>query len=94
MKFSQDSLVLEATADGLTGEQTWPTEAEMNVGDASVLETIDSAIGRNRRIIPTNVSPAETFLHFYIMIIASNGLRNDESGENSFINLVQFRPNP
>ena len=52
--FSQDSLVLEATADGLSGEQTWPTEAEMNMGD-SALETMDSAVGRNRRIVPTNV---------------------------------------
>jgi hypothetical protein len=52
--YSQDSLVLEATADGLSGEQTWPTEAEMNMGD-SALETMDSNIGRNRRIVPTNV---------------------------------------
>lgn len=53
---SQDSLILEATADGLSGEQTWPSEAEMNLGDAAAAETIDSAIGRNRRIVPTNVS--------------------------------------
>jgi hypothetical protein len=67
MKSSQDSLVLEATADGLSGEQTWPTEAEMNVGDSAILETIDSAIGRNRRIIPTNVSHTQIFLHAFIM---------------------------
>ena len=55
--------MLEATADGLTGEQTWPTEAEMNMGD-SALETMDSNIGRNRRIVPTNVSLYFNFVGF------------------------------
>lgn len=58
--------MLEATADGLTGEQTWPTEAEMNMGD-SALETMDSNIGRNRRIVPTNVSIHFNFVGFHVM---------------------------
>lgn len=58
--------MLEATADGLTGEQTWPTEAEMNMGD-SALETMDSNIGRNRRIVPTNVSFYFIFVKFHMI---------------------------
>ena len=52
---SQDSLILEATADGLSGEQTWPSEAEMNIGDSALANNVDSNVGRNRRIVPTNV---------------------------------------
>ena len=42
---SQDSLILEATADGLSGEQTWPSEAEMNIGDSAVANNVDSNVG-------------------------------------------------
>jgi hypothetical protein len=35
----------------------------MNVGDSAALETIDSAIGRNRRIVPTNVSQMQILMH-------------------------------
>ena len=63
---SQDSLILEATADGLSGEQTWPSEAEMNIGDAAAAaaDNMDSNIGRNRRIVPTNVRYFCPFVHF------------------------------
>lgn len=45
----QDSLVLEAANDGVAGEQTWPTEAEL-AGD-----NINGEEGRARRQLPKKV---------------------------------------
>lgn len=50
---SQDSLILEASPDVLMGEQTWPTEDEMNGGSM--------ADGRSRRGVPSNVLLAIPF---------------------------------
>lgn len=59
---SQETLVLEAAADGIAGEQTWPSEAEM--GDASSSHAaggdVDPSAGRDRRRVPTNVSRARS----------------------------------
>lgn len=52
-KEKQDSLVLEADSTGLAGEQTWPTEEEMN----AALDGIDEGAGRHRRDIKTGALP-------------------------------------
>ncbi len=44
----QDSLKMEAEGDAMMGEQTWPTEAEMN----EALSQVDEGAGRHRRTAP------------------------------------------
>jgi pre-rRNA-processing protein TSR1 len=58
---AQEPLVVEAAADGIAGEQTWPSEAEMGGDDAASSsraagDDTDPSAGRNRRRVPTNVS--------------------------------------
>jgi pre-rRNA-processing protein TSR1 len=58
---AQEPLVVEAAADGIAGEQTWPSEAEMGGDDAASSsraagDDADPSAGRNRRRVPTNVS--------------------------------------
>ncbi len=48
-KDKQDPLIMEADSSGVSGEQTWPTEAEMN----AAMENIDEGAGRHRRKVPT-----------------------------------------
>ena len=45
----QDSLKMEAEGDAILGEQTWPTEAEMN----EALNQVDEGAGRHRRTAPS-----------------------------------------
>jgi hypothetical protein len=49
--FRQDSLVMSAAHDTIAGEQTWPTEAELNATD------LNANAGRSRRNITSKVSP-------------------------------------
>ena len=52
---SQDSLTIEASVDVVGGEQTWPSEDEIRVANATAVAE-DPSIGRNRRVVPKNVS--------------------------------------
>lgn len=47
----QDPLFMEAESDGLSGEQTWPTEAEMD----AAMKQMDEGAGRHRRNIPAAI---------------------------------------
>ncbi len=47
----QDSLGLEADAEGIVGEQTWPTDAEMT----AAMEGMDEGAGRHRRNVPASI---------------------------------------
>ena len=44
----QDSLKIEAEADEMVGEQTWPTEEEMD----NAMNQADEGAGRHRRAAP------------------------------------------
>jgi hypothetical protein len=59
-KAKQESLVLEAHSDSLTGEQTWPLDSEMdnNTGHVAGGEMFDydKADGKSRRNLPSKVS--------------------------------------
>lgn len=48
VRSKQDPLFMEAARDDLAGEQTWPTEAEMD----EAMRNLDEGAGRNRRNIP------------------------------------------
>lgn len=79
----QESLLIEATADGLSGEQTWPSEAEMNLGGVEDgPDVVDSDIGRNRRIVPTNI-PAGMSSYQADWFVDDEGVGDfDEDGED------------
>jgi len=47
----QDPINCEAEGSGISGEQTWPTEAEMD----AALGTMDEGAGRHRRNVPAKV---------------------------------------
>jgi pre-rRNA-processing protein TSR1 len=47
----QDPLELEADATGIEGEQTWPTEEEMD----EAMRNMSEGAGRNRRNVPTAI---------------------------------------
>jgi hypothetical protein len=54
---------LEAAADGISGEQTWPSEEEMKTGTVDVAGGSgggdkDFSAGRTRRVVPTKVKEA------------------------------------
>jgi len=81
----QESLLIEATADGLSGEQTWPSEAEMNLGGEDGADVVDSDIGRNRRITPKNI-PAGMSSYQADWFVDDEGLGDfDEDGEDGEI---------
>ena len=48
VRSKQDPLFMEAARDDLAGEQTWPTEAEMD----EAMRNLDEGAGRNRRNTP------------------------------------------
>ena len=47
----QDPLTMEAVNDGLSGEQTWPTEDEID----AAMRMVDNGAGRQRRNIPSKL---------------------------------------
>lgn len=56
----QDSLALEAVPDELMGEQTWPSETEMHLGEEA--GTAEGA-GRLRRKLPGEVLQTMAYIH-------------------------------
>jgi len=47
----QDPLSMEAVPDGISGEQTWPTEEEMD----AAMKVMDEGAGRHRRNVPRSI---------------------------------------
>ena len=63
---------LLANPDGISGEQTWPSDAEMSgavdgMGEESATalsafdSKVDKSVGRNRRVVPNTVKLTQSF---------------------------------
>jgi len=84
----QDSLDFLANPDGISGEQTWPSDAEMTGGmgeeSAVTLSAFDSkadkSVGRNRRVVPKSL-PSGMSSYQADWYVDEEGEFEDDDGE-------------